>query len=195
MINLAKPKKGTIVIDPFCGSGTISQETILMGFDSTAYDISEKAVFDTKINIEWFKKEFQPKGNLLEISQKDATKLTATDYTKFGKNIAIVTESYLGPPQRHIPTPTEAQKTLDDLENIYLDFLKTEIPKGTTVVLAIPFFNLKPSPVILASLIYKAEGLGYSIPALTQKGLFYARKNQIVGRMILIFKKEVPAKV
>ncbi len=189
MINLANPDKDTVVLDPFCGSGTISQEAILMGFDSAAYDISEKAIANTKSNTEWFKREFNPKGRLLEISKKDATTLTATDYTKFGKKIAIVTESYLGPPQRHIPTPAEAQKTLDDLENIYLDFLKTDIPEGTVIVLAIPFFNIKPSPVILASLIYKAESLRYSIPALTQKGLFYARKNQIVGRMILIFKK------
>ncbi len=184
MINLADPGPKTIVYDPFCGSGTILQEAMLIGFDCQGSDLSEKAVADSKRNLEWFEHEFSPEGKCLGLEVKDATKLE-----NYPENCTIVAESYLGPPQKEIPTPEEARETLAKLEPLYLDFLRTPIPSGTTIVLALPFFNLRPNPIFLENFIEKVKELGYSVPA-EITNLTYARKNQVIGRMILKIVRE-----
>ena len=67
MINLSgvDPKKSTI-LDPFCGSGTVLMEAILMGFkEIVGSDIWQKAMDDTRMNMEWLIQEFQlPQPNL-----------------------------------------------------------------------------------------------------------------------------------
>lgn len=209
LINLASPTPETVIYDPFCGSGTVLQEAMLMGLNCKGSDISEKAIKDSKNNIKWLKREFSPEGNCLEIEVKDATKLTEKD---FGETpLALVGESYLGPPQKGLPTEEEARKTLAGLEPIYLGFLGRPIPSGTTIVLAVPFFNKveeakaihdpftnkpfrktkhnsRPKPVFLENFIEKTKKLGYSVQA-PEDQLTYARRKQIVGRMILRLKK------
>ncbi|EKD63695.1 MAG: putative DNA methylase [uncultured bacterium] len=184
MINLAHPEAGTIIYDPFCGSGTVLQESILMGFDTMGTDISQKAVNDSRTNLDWLAKNFELTGKCLKLEVKDATKLTPSDFPT-DKKLAIVAESYLGEPQKEIPTSEKAKEILARLEMLYIDFLRTPIPSGTNLVLALPFFNLKPEPIYLEDLIYKVKELGYIIPASKEQILSYARKNQIVGRMIV----------
>ena len=186
MINLANPQSGTIIYDPFCGSGTILQEAKLMGFDCKGSDLSEKAIKDSTNNLNWFKNKFHPKGKCLNLEVKDATQLTAKDYGD--QPLAIVAETYLGPPQKSVPTEEEASSTLKRLEPLYLNFLKTPIPARTTVVLAVPFFNLRPNQIFLENFIEKANELGYSVQA-SVTPLTYARRNQVVGRMIVRLKK------
>ncbi|MBU1149254.1 hypothetical protein KKI23_04150, partial [Patescibacteria group bacterium] len=54
MINLAGIKKTDSLLDPFCGSGTILQEAMLLGYRQIiGSDISDKAVRDSKNNIDW----------------------------------------------------------------------------------------------------------------------------------------------
>lgn len=190
MINLAAPEEGTVIYDPFCGSGTVLQEALLMGFDTAGTDISEKAVRDSRTNLEWLEKNYKIEKKCLKIEVKDATKLTKADFFSPGRKIAIVAESYLGEPQKEIPTPEKASELLRKLEPIYLDFLKTPIPTGTRVVLALPFFNLKPNPVYLEDLIYKVSELGYIVPVHESNILTYARRKQVVGRMILRLTKK-----
>jgi len=49
VLNLAKVNKDAIVLDPFCGSGTILTEALVNGYKNIiGSDISEKAVADTK---------------------------------------------------------------------------------------------------------------------------------------------------
>ena len=187
MINLANPSPDTVIYDPFCGSGTILQEAMLMGLSCKGSDLSEKAVTDSKENIEWIKRECRPKGQCLSIEEKDATKLTSTDFRN--KKIAIVAESYLGPPKQGIPTEEEAMAALSQLEPLYIDFLRTEIPPRTEIVLALPFVNLRPNPIFLENFIEKAKELGYSVVAAIPP-LTYARRNQVIGRMIARLRKE-----
>lgn len=174
MINLAQPEE--LVYDPFCGSGTILQEALLMGLQAKGSDISEKAVSDTLKNLKWLGKE-------CPVEVQDATKIST-----YPENCTIVAESYLGPPQKGIPTEEEARKTLAELEPLYIDFLKTSIPSKTTVVLALPFFNLQNKPIFLENFIEKVSELGYSVQA-SITPLTYARKKQVIGRMIVRLEK------
>jgi len=54
LINLACKPVDASIYDPFCGSGTILQEALFMGYRSLyASDIEPKNIDDTKTNLEW----------------------------------------------------------------------------------------------------------------------------------------------
>ena len=56
MLNLAKVNKKTILLDPFCGSGTILMEGAILGIDKMyGADISQKAIENTDKNLQWIK--------------------------------------------------------------------------------------------------------------------------------------------
>jgi len=67
MINLALASspcqgegRGEVILDPFCGSGTILTEAMLMGYqDLVGSDVSSKAIEDTRKNINWIKNKSQ----------------------------------------------------------------------------------------------------------------------------------------
>ncbi|MEI6144569.1 MAG: RsmD family RNA methyltransferase, partial [Candidatus Berkelbacteria bacterium] len=68
-----------LVVDPFCGSGNVLIEAISVGCDVIGSDLSEKAVSDTRENLEWLiqnsKVESQNCNSKVKISQANATEL------------------------------------------------------------------------------------------------------------------------
>ena len=60
MINLAKPKTGNLVLDPFCGTGTMLIEATLIGCRSLGLDIQRRMARGTLRNLAHFKLE--PEG-------------------------------------------------------------------------------------------------------------------------------------
>ncbi|MBU1613152.1 hypothetical protein KKC87_01835, partial [Patescibacteria group bacterium] len=60
MVNLARVPREAVILDPFCGSGTILTEAMLLGYGNLiGTDSSEKAIEDTKKNMAWMKQNFQ----------------------------------------------------------------------------------------------------------------------------------------
>ncbi len=48
------------ILDPFCGSGTILQEAMLLGFKNIyGSDKDKRAIANSKENINWLKKEYK----------------------------------------------------------------------------------------------------------------------------------------
>src|SRR3989344_4901223 len=101
MINLAGANFEDKILDPFCGSGTVIMEAMLMGYENImGSDISEKAVNDTKKNTEWVKSNYQ-----LKITDYELFKQSATELSKFFEQNyinAIITEPYLGPQRGNV---------------------------------------------------------------------------------------------
>ncbi len=54
MVNLARPRLGDVVFDPFCGTGSILIETALMGFKILGGDIKRHMVIGTMRNLRHF---------------------------------------------------------------------------------------------------------------------------------------------
>ena len=170
MINLALPfsTKGGMgnlyssvkILDPFCGSGTIITEAMLMGYNNlTGGDISQKAIEDTKKNIEWIKTNYElqtlpnlpafPAGrqvNNCELLNIDATKISQ----KINQNSidAIITEPYLGP-QRGERNFKNITRELEKLYSaILIEFKKILKPAGKIVMVWPIFLNaplIKPA--------------------------------------------------
>jgi len=177
MINLAQAKKSEILLDPFCGSGTILTEGLLLGYTKLyGSDISGRAIDDTKLNMEWIAKRAELHYDL---------RLSILDALDLSKHIAsnsigaIVTETYLGPQRGRV----DHQLVSAELRVLYSKVLEQcarIIKPGGHIVMALPIFsqtNTKINP---------------SIPAgLTKKDSFvYGRAGQRVFREIIILEKK-----
>lgn len=195
MLNLAGvPESSGVVLDPFCGSGTILQEALLMGATKViGTDISPKAISDTKENLAWLKEKYALSAVKIEVFLKNATKLSQS--FKPGQISAIVSEPYLGP-QRGWHDLKVIKAELEELYGASLKEFLRIIPKGARVVMVWPsFFGnqlLKPD--------YGAFELINPLPEawqqfngvkLTPRGTaIYGRAGQKVFREIIVLEKK-----
>lgn len=185
LINIAKPEAGTTVFDPFCGSGTVLQEAILMGFKTSGSDFDAKQIMDCKENVNWLLKEAKMQASPL-IFMKDATKLSKDDLPN-GKFV-IVTETYLGPQMSKAPSEGEMHKIQHEIETLYENFFSNmkKIAPGTTIVFTAPYYKAGNDRFFLPHL-QKILEKHTTIEALSEHeraSLFYERKDQTVGREI-----------
>lgn len=152
MINLAQVKKDAIILDPFCGSGTILQEAMLMGYQNIiGSDISNKAIVDTKKNLEWLNVE-----NEINVFQADANQISKKIKNKID---AIIAEVYLGPVKGEI----NVRDTKQELKKMYQLILKelTKILKpDSRLVIAFPAWRRKEG---IDKLYLNFEELGYKM--------------------------------
>jgi tRNA G10 N-methylase Trm11 len=177
--------------DPFCGSGTIIMEGLLMGREMLGTDISESRVEGAKRNAEWLKKEFKLKANA-EIFTHDATRPLDKKFD------AIVFEGDLGIPHNKFIDPQKLDDVIDYLDRLYVRFFENlkAMKCDKPIVCALPFFRMyKSGEADLGKTIQKIENMGFKrtplLPEIIQKPdrseLKYIREDQAVGRAIYRF--------
>lgn len=204
MINLAcgdasknvSKEKSKLIYDPFCGSGTVLMEAMLMGYKVIGSDISEKAVACTDNNIGWLCEKFKVDKPLLkDLFVKDATKIGSKDLKTCPD--FIVTETYLGPPLFKLPSKKEMDVNFGNVQRLVLDFMKRILPiigRNGTMLIAVPFYRRGNTVYYMENLVEKVQELGYDVSGLFGSGkrgsLEYSRKDQVVGREV--FKFTVP---
>ncbi|MFH0905629.1 MAG: DNA methyltransferase [bacterium] len=214
MINLSRGANNTQVFDPFCGSGIILQEALLIDLDILGSDIDEDAVASTQENLNWLVKTYNVAAPRLGREPIKKTSITGrirvadATHSRWEKanqsNVAIATEPYLGPPQRSIPLMHNARKVGNELEALYLGFfnnLKKNYPKIHRVGIVFPVIKTNEGLLYL-NILEKVEQLGYHrkpfLPPDEAKkeplsshrgGLLYSRPDQYVLREIFVFEK------
>jgi len=204
MINLTREKATKSIFDPFCGSGIVLQEALLLGLKIYGSDISPKAVKDTVSNLEWFSKLKKLAGSrmALRIKEADATKISWSQLNT--TDVAIVTEPYLGPPLRDRVFAYQASAIQQELSTLYLGFF-TNLSKnfGAIKRIGIVFPVLKTRDGLqYLEIIRQIEKMGYTRRAvlpetITKKdpgvsprgGLLYSRTDQFVLREIFVFER------
>ena len=183
MINLSGTSLDKIILDPFCGSGTIIQEALLLGFNNIkGSDISDRAVRDTENNISCLETKFHLDISNVEIKKQDVKSLTKS----FNDNSidSIITEPYLGPPHRTTKNVTS------ELSNLYLDSFKEfhkVLKENGIVIFILPIIDNKES-----NILEDIENLGFKriSSSDTERGsLIYSRETQRVKREIFKFEK------
>lgn len=189
MINLSQVPVGAKILDPFCGSGTVLQEALLMGFDDIiACDISEKAIKDTKENLAWLKNNTQ-----LEISEKklEALKIFQADVRQLVGMVkqvdAIVTEPFLGPPLRGHEKLFEIRRNIDQLSELYIQAFsefKKILNSNGKVVIIFPAFRFGQE-ILELPILEQVKKMGFI--QLNRDKLIYSRESQKVWRQIYIF--------
>ena len=178
-----------IILDPFCGTGTVLQEALLKGFEVNGTDLSEKMIEFSKENSEWFLREFKPHGEIGKIYQADAT----DEKWSFAKNLStVVCETYLGQPFSAPPSPKKLEEVREICNRIISNFLKnlaTQIPDGTQICIAVPAWKTQNGDFSHLPLVDFLNELGYNrkeFMRVKPQDLIYYRENQVVARELLV---------
>lgn len=180
MINLAPEAK--TIYDPFCGTGTIPMEGLLMGKNVIGSDIDTRMVEYTKKNCEWLKNFFDI-GSSSGIFQKDARFLLKKDLPIMPD--AVITEGYLGKPLTRAPSEKELEIIFREIENLYFNFLRTIKPilaENSKIVICAPAFKIGQKTAYLPRLRQLAAQAGYGV----EKNFTYQRPDQLVAREIVV---------
>ena len=182
LINLCGPlPKGATILDPFCGTGVVLQETLLMGYRAYGTDISERMVEYSERNL----KHFNFENFKLEIGD-------ATNHKWTEKIDAVACEGYLGRPMSQIPVEIKLKTEKQECGSIVLGFLKnlvSQIKNGTPVVIAVPAWLREDGTYSRLEILDEIAAMGYNIHNKTREGLLYHREEQIVARDIIILRK------
>lgn len=186
MINLAVTPKDKLLLDPFCGSGTVLTEALLLGYRHIAgADLSDRAAADSKQNITFIQKQYQLTNVAVAVSVGDARKLSAR--YKPASVGAIVTEPYLGPAQRGNETPKQLADTKTELVALYqkafMEFAKV-LRQGGRVVNVFPV--LRGKPIMDEPQLRQIEKLGFKRVALLPKELAHL----LTARQSLVYRRE-----
>jgi tRNA G10 N-methylase Trm11 len=196
IINLAvdgtNSKHGSVVLDPFCGTGVILQEATLMGFDVYGTDLDERMVSFTQENLMWL--AAQPWSNIVIRNDQGAfCPLEAVDATSHKWSPLpnfIAAETYLGRPFSSEPKPEILQEVIQDVDTIHRKFLKNVARQTTTgfrMCIAVPAwqspYGFKHLPVLdhLTEMGYNRVSFAHA----SDKDLIYYRPNQVVGRELV----------
>lgn len=208
MVNLAGLPPNAALLDPFCGSGTILSEAVLLGYrDITSADVSAKAVADSRQNLEWLAKKVE---QINAGSSGAAPRLIESDIRGLSKKIpahsidGIITEPFLGPPVRGRLDLSDLKTHRAELAALYTDAFsefKKLLKPGGVVVFIFPQFiawqNLIAGQTIVRvaeSVVPKIEAFGFRpeplLPLTDRKEpyLLYHRPGQTVAREIWKFR-------
>ena len=175
------------VLDPFCGTGVILQEAMLMGYRTYGSDLEPRMINYSEANLAWFTETYElPSNSAYKVEPGDAT-----DHHWDIPQVAVATETYLGRPFTGRPAPDILAQTVVEVNLILKRFLQNLHPQlktGSRLCLAVPAWFINDEikhPPIIASL----EKLGFKRITFTHADateLIYHREEQIVGRELLV---------
>lgn len=196
MINLTQVQNlEDLIIDPFCGSGTILTEAMLLGYKNIlGSDLSQKAITDSKKNVSWIKELY----GLTDIKLKFLAKnvLALDKFIKPSSVAAIITEPYLGPQRGRIDFEIVHQ----ELEKLYSgalrNFARVLTSKGRVVMVWPAFYShrrINPDVGSFKIVSLLPENLRQEKSwqkFLTARGtILYGRSGQKVFREIVVLDK------
>jgi tRNA G10 N-methylase Trm11 len=170
MVNLSSCLPGKVLLDPFCGVGTILQEALLTKAQVIGMDISPWCVQASYDNLQWLKKEYRLDNTDFKIVLGDSRRLTK----QIGKEAVdcIVTEPDLGPALRHLPTEHYATTIVDKLKPLYYDFLVEAykaLKNGGYLVLVTPCIKTRRELFVHLDIEDKAVSIGLRIASPFEK--------------------------
>ncbi len=195
MVNFTALRDGTIW-DPFCGSGTIPMESVMLGFNVLASDIDDNAVKATDDNIKWLNRNGEISDILYDVFRMDVSKADHTLVKKLKNTVitGIVCEPFMGPPQKRIVSEQHAQNLLNDVRTLYeslFSLIDNRLEKrGIKVVIIIPSYKTDKGwmtfgirDIITNRWILKNSYYSHN------RDLKWTRKNSIITRNIFILER------
>lgn len=202
-----QPTTSPVVYDPFCGTGVIPMECVLRGMPVLASDLSQRAVSAGTANLEWLRREEDiRKGDVPSaVWKQDARKPFDWSTAKRAgiKDLpdVIVTETSLGTNFEKRPTLKEVSAEKTENEKLQAEFLENaarELP-GVPIVCTWPVWYSSKGQTSLERIWDVLHGLGYSAtlpPGVEPErpgrlSLLYRRKDQVVGREVVMLKHRV----
>lgn len=193
IINLAtaqnQPNDDFVVLDPFCGTGVVLQEALLMGYSAYGTDLSEKMIDFSAKNLDWLTQHqrFNASKNV-RLEQADAT-----DHIWRQPISAVACEGYLGQPLGgQDPTPERLKKVMDECDQIATGFftnIASQLTSGTRLAVALPAWMVGGTTHHL-SVTHSIEQFGFTrVQFRHAEQLLYHRADQTTAREIIVLEK------
>lgn len=189
IINLSgvqQTDKTPTVLDPFCGTGVVLQEAMLMGFNAYGTDLEQRMIDYSKANIEWLQQNFKLGSVDCQIEQGDAIQ------TEWTQPISVIAgETYLGRPFSVQPDSKVLQEVMQDVNYIHKKFLQNvarQTESGFRMCIAVPAWHIGREVKHL-KVLDNLEELGYNRMEFVHAGgkdIIYHREGQIVGRELVV---------
>lgn len=187
------------VLDPFCGTGVILQETLLMGYDAYGSDIDKRMIEYSDENIKWLFQTYVPTmrqrpNEMLPSSDISLEIADATKHTWQGFDV-VACETYLGRPLNSLPPKAVLDPIIEECEIIHQKFLNniaSQLDKGARLALSVPAWKTKNGFIHLKTLDNLAK-LGYNrikFVHARNEDLIYHRPDQTVARELVILERK-----
>ena len=209
LINLCGSlEPGAVVLDPFCGTGVLLQEALLMGYRAYGTDISERMIEYAERNLKWLvlgprRSRPSPRGSratpraaALRIPSNQPFQVSQGDAISFCWEQpidAVACEGYLGKPFSKVPSEVELKEQKQECKAIVVGFLRnlaSQIKSGTPVVIAVPAWLRGNGEYERMQILDEIDELGYNVNNRSREGLLYYREQQVVARDIIILRKK-----
>lgn len=178
------------LLDPFCGTGVVLQEALLMGYDVYGTDLEPRMVDYSTANLAWLRERYGFTRKY-ELAAGDATTFqwqTPVDL--------VASETYLGQPFNSFPAPeklTQVRGSCNTIIEKFLTNIGRQIKSGTRLCLAVPAWQEKSGQFVHLPLLDHLEQLGYNrvkFEHARPEELIYSREGQIVGRELLVITRK-----
>ncbi len=180
------------LLDPFCGTGVVLQEGLLMGYRVYGTDLSERMVEYSEKNLKWLESSRTKSGNQKSFTLQQGD---AQNYQWQPPVDLVACETYLGPPMSQPPAEIKLKAAKQECKGIILGFLKNlaeQIEPGTPVTIAVPAWLRPDGHYERLNLLDEIDDLRYNVVRfknLGQRDLLYHRDGQVVAREIIVLRK------
>ena len=181
--------EGKSILDPFCGTGVVLQESLLMGANVIGTDLSEKMIDYSERNLKWLSEKYGFSGTW-NLEEGDAM-----THKWSGRIDGVACEGYLGQPFSAPPSPPKLKQVRENCNHImgsFLSNISAQISSGTPVVVAVPAWKGKDGLFTHLPLTNNLGEYGFNVKKFTHTKpgrLLYFRDNQVVAREILVLVK------
>jgi tRNA G10 N-methylase Trm11 len=190
MVNLSSCAPGKVLLDPFCGVGTVLQEALLEGANVVGVDVNPWCVKASNENLEWIKREYSLENAEFRVLQGDVGKLAE----KVGQDTVdcIVTEPDLGPALRQVPTGPYAQKIIEKLTPLFFGLAEQTyrvLKENGRLVLVTPYIITRSGQSVTMPIGRKLEKIGFKLVQPFSKDMFSqdnANLQQLIGLSSLV---------
>lgn len=186
-----KPTNETVVLDPFCGTGVILQEALLMGYGAYGTDLEPRMIDYSRQNLDWLATHGVDDATSVVLETGDAT-----EHTWKHSFSAVAGETYLGRPLSGWPTPDKLQEIIGTCNVILQKFLRNladQTPSGTRLCLAMPAWVAPNGRIYHLSLLDQLEVMGYNRVSFSwaqEQEMVYHRPEQLVARELVVITRK-----
>ncbi len=194
-IRQAQGRQST-VLDPFCGTGVMLQEALLMGYEVYGTDLEPRMVEYSATNLKWLSQKYNLAGTS-QVIQGDAT-----NYSWQQPVDLIAAETYLGRPFSALPNQAVLEEVMRDVDTIHRKFLRNvarQTKPGFRMCIAIPAWKTHDSRLTTHDsfkhlpMLDQLTDLGYtrtSFVHASNQDLIYHRPEQVVARELVVLTRK-----
>ena len=182
------------VLDPFCGTGVVLQEALLMGYSAYGTDLEPRMIAYSEANLDWLASKFKIPDSTLEVGDATNHQWQISKFQTPNSKIVVACETYLGRPFTERPSSAIFAQPIREVNLILKRFLQNiqpQLPQGSRLCLAVPcWFDGREQKHL--PFLEHISGMGFERVAFqraSNEDLIYHREGQIVGRELVTLRR------